>query len=129
MDNMYGQSLDKKSSQLNQTLEDLKKLEAYAVCAKDTHVYIQRFVESQMRELQKLISEEKITKETFGVSADILQNTLNTLKSIEDETLKNFYIKLGVSEFIKKEMTDLVNERALQATSQVNESKISTTNE
>lgn len=123
MNNMYGQSLDKKSSQLNQTLEELKKLEAYAVCAKDTHAYMHRFIDTQMRELQKLLSEEKISRETFEVSGDILRNSLSALKTVEDEALKNFYMKLGVSEFIKREMTDLVNERAFQAAAQEDASK------
>jgi len=126
---LYGQFLDKKSSQLNHALEDLKKLESYAVCAKDTNVYFQNFVESQLRELQKLLSEKKISKESFDVSSDILRNTLNASKSVEDEALKNFYMMLGTTEFIKREMTDLVNERAFQAAAQEDAQKVQETNE
>lgn len=115
---IYSQFLAKKSTKLNQVIEELKKLEAYAVCAKDTHAHMQQFVEAQRAELQNLLTSEKISNEAFEVSVNVLRNTLSTIKSIEDESVKSFYMKLGVSQHIKQELTELVNERALQEEAQ-----------
>jgi len=109
----YEQILSKRSNELNQVIEELKKLEAYTACAKDIFTYTQRHTEAQNFELQNLASAGKITKETLGACQDVLRNMLGSLKSIEEESVKNFYMKLGISEFLKKEMSDLASERTL----------------
>lgn len=110
---VYGQILAKRSSELNQSIEELKKLEAYAVCAKDTLAHMQNFMNSQIAELQRLFSSEKISKQSVEITQEVLVNVMRSLKSIEEESLKNYYVKLGTTEFIKKDMTELVNSRAL----------------
>lgn len=110
---VYGQMLARRSSELNQHIEELKKLEAYAVCAKDTLLYMQKFVDSQVSELQSLISSDRLSKDAAEVSQEVLNNVMRSLKSIEEESLKNYYMKLGSTEWIKKDMTELVNSRAL----------------
>lgn len=112
LNDFYSQLLTKRSDDLNQHVEDLKKLEAYSVCAKDTLTYIQKFISNQSNELKNLLSLDKITNETCDVSHQVLNNVINSLKSVEEESLKNYYIKLGAAEFIKKDMTDMVNSRA-----------------
>jgi hypothetical protein len=109
----YGQLLAKRSTDLNQRLEELKKLEAYAVCAKDTLAYMQKFISTQSTELNNMLATEKITKEAHHISHDVLNNVARSLKSIEEESLKNYYVNLGIAEFIKQDMTDIVNSRAL----------------
>jgi len=109
----YGQLLSKRSNELNQVIEELKKLEAYAACAKDIFAHMQRTAEAQNFELQNLATTEKIAKVTLDVCQDVLRNMLVSLKSVEEESVKNFYMKLGISEFLKKEMSDLASERTL----------------
>ncbi|NBO55544.1 MAG: hypothetical protein EBU84_13360 [Actinobacteria bacterium] len=110
--------LAKRSVELNQHIEDLKKLEAYAVCARETFLQIQKFAETQSLELKSLQSSEKITNETFEVTHQVIANFLKVLKSIEENSVKDYYVKMGASEFIKKEMTDIVNAQALKQESQ-----------
>jgi len=112
LNDFYSQLLAKRSDELNQHVEELKKLEAYAVCAKDTLLYIQRFVSTQSAELQNLLSSDKITKESCDVGHQVLNNVMSSLRSVEEESIKNYYVKLGAAEFIKKDMTDMVNSRA-----------------
>lgn len=114
----YELLLSKRNAELNQYIEELKKLEAYAVCAKDSFTQAQKFAESQSQELKTLQASEKISRETLDISHQIITNFLRKLKSVEEESLKNYYMKLGAAELIKKEMTDIVNTQALKQEAQ-----------
>jgi len=109
---IYNQLLAKRSSDLNQCIEDLKNLEGYAVCARETKHFMQSFIDSQRIELQNLLSSNKITNESFEVCHSVLRNILNSLDNLQEEALKKFYTRAGVTEFIKKDMADLVNLRS-----------------
>ena len=105
----YTQVLVKRSADLNQRLEELKKLEAYVICTKDTLAYMIKFINSQSAELNSMLSLDKITKNTHSVSHEVLNNVAQSLKSLEEESLKNYYMKLGIANFIKQDISDITN--------------------
>lgn len=105
----YAQVLVQRSADLNQRLEELKKLEAYVICTKDTLAYMIKFINSQSTELNSMLSLDKITKDTHIVSHEVLNNVAQSLKLLEEESLKNYYMKLGIANFIKQDISDITN--------------------
>lgn len=108
----YSQLIAKRSNELNHLIEDLKKLEAYAVCARDIFDHMQIVMSDQSTELKNLQSNEKITKETHDIAHTVIKNVLRSLKTMQDQSIKDYYLKLGATEFIKNDMTELVNSQA-----------------
>lgn len=122
---------DKKSMQINVMIENLKKLEGYALGSKETTDKVEEHVKKQLGEIDTFVTEQKITKEVANLVRIALNGTLAQARAISKDAEKLFFSKQGEIVFTRQEIEQHIalkeayknNIRELQKTS--TETKVS----
>lgn len=95
---------DKKSMQINAMIENLKKLDGYALGSKETTDKVEEHVKKQLGEIDVFVAEQKITKEVANLVRVALNSTLAQAKAVSKDAEKLFFSKQGEIVFTRQEI-------------------------
>jgi hypothetical protein len=113
--------VETKTSQLNNLIEGLKRLDGYVLGSKESVEKIEKHIKQQKNELKELASQGKVSKEIFSFLDSVFNSMISFVKSVSLDAERLFFSKQGETVFLKQDIEKMVvlkknHEVALKAT-------------
>lgn len=109
---LFVELINDKNSQLNTMIENLKRLDGYALGSKESIDKIEKHIKQQKSELASLVEQNKIPKEVATLIESVLNNMMLFAKNVSLDAERLFYSKQGEMVFLKSDIEKLVKLKA-----------------